>query len=373
MCQKGRILSSRIAINSAVMAMTACCLAPCSDLEPGCQVISERGAAGQMHYLMVPPFSATRHIKPQTASSTGWPASCGDLHGHMRPAAHGGMSLNMLQACPPQPRPDQQSAGHCTSRTNGVEDLTEHGFGQVGAGQQLYGQPQMSQAGILMTQRMPHGIGSHTRHPPLPLSPPRSAPSLGSQAGVTTNRAGTSADVLAKREMAAAMLPSASEGHPLPDAKGDSLFSPEDELSLSTTLFNLSLEQNSLGGFPGDFSRGADDSRAELDAMGASFNRSAAIQSRGSNSDPRGLAAGLSLGNDWSSEGASAPYVDRVLNGQMPSAGLLSEQQRQTPNEEAYRRSRVDYTTSVSDLLFSPTAQLPTGVSPTLCNTVTMM
>lgn len=335
-------------------------------------MIPERVAVGQMPYLMAPHFSTARQIKPQSALSAGWPASSGDVHGHMRPTAHGGMPLSMVQACPPQQRPDQQSAGHDTSRTMGTEDFPEHGYGQVGAGQHLYGQSQMSQAGVLMTQRMPHGVGNHTRHPPAPLSQPRAVASLGSQAGVT-NRAGPGADVSAKREMTASMLPSAPESHALPDAKGESLFSHEDDLSLSTTLFNLSLEQNSLGGFPGDFSRGADDSRADLEGLGASFNRSAAIQSRGSHSDPRGPAAGLSLGTDWGSGGGSAPYGDRALNGHMPSTGLPPEQQRQTPVEEAYRRPRLDFNASVSELLLSPTTQLPTGVSPTLFNKVARM
>lgn len=319
-------------------------------------MVPERGPGGQMHYLMVPPFPTPRQVKQQSAVSAGW-AVPSEMHGHVRPVVHAAVPLNMMQAFPAQHLPDQQVLPHDTSRVLRPESVPEQGCGQVAPSQQVYGQPHMSQAGILMTHRMPLGVGNHSRQPLISVSPPRCVSTAVPEGGFC-HGARAVADVATKREDTVASLPCPPEGQSLADAKNDGLFSPEDELSLSTTLFNLSLEQNGLVGLTGSFGR-VEDCRQESDSMGGSFGRQLVLEARGGHSAPRGVTTGCGYGGG----AASAPCSDRALTGHVTSTDLSQDQQWQTPIDEAYRRPRLDFTTttSVSELLFAPT-QVRMGV-----------
>lgn len=391
-------------------------------LSPSCKtqqvaMLPEHTGGGQMHYLMVPSFNPGHHVKTPNAPPAGWPVPCTDTQGHLRPMMHGAVPLNMLQAFPVhQHWSDQQAPAYGTPRVLHSDSLPEQGFGLLGPGQSPFGQPSIPSTGVMMTSRMSLGMGEHgqqrssSQQPPPQLSAPQqvppqhtasqqtqlsqqqltqqqlsqqqlsqqttpsiSSPRVNATAVMASASASASAseirfntrvqtvtDSASKRELGASMLHCQSDGQAIGDAKGDSFFSPEDELSLSNTLFNLSLEQNSLGAFNGSFGRPEDD-RQDSDEMGGSFGRQALLETRGSEPAQRGLLSGF----DYGGRTASTRYSgDRGLNGHAATLGLQDGQRRQTPVDEAYRRPRIDFTTSVSELLFAPT-QSRQGVSQT--------
>lgn len=308
-------------------------------------MLAERGTGGQMQNAMMPSFQATRHMKSQSATPTAWPVPFSELHGHMRPMSHGGMPVSMLQTHSVDHRRPDHHPPVREARAPSTEALSEQGYGLLARDQQVYTQPLAS--AVPMTQRTSLAVENHGR---VPTAGPDGLFNTGDRAV---------AGVVGKRELGAALLHPTPDQQSLGEAKGDTFFPPEDELSLSTTLFSLSLSKTSLGGFAGSFGRG-EDGRQESDAMGGSFCRQGIMEPRAGRSVPRGLAGceyGAGLG------GGGTSYNDRGLERQLTGVGLLQDQQLQTPLDEAYARPRVDCTTSVSELLFSP-AQVRTGVSP---------
>ena len=309
--------------------------------------------AGPMHYVMVPsfpvrPLLSARQMKAPSVAPPGWPAPSADMNGHMLQFMHAGMPPNVLQGFPVHHhRPDQPAAEQDTSRALGSEGIREQAFGHVATVPHIYGQPPLPPASILMAQRMPLGVGSHS----LPFSvsvPPLCDVTTGPEGGLSSGaRAG--GHVATRRE-----LP--TEEPPLVDARGDSL-TPDDELSLSNILFNLSLEQNSLGGLACSFGR-ADDGGQDSDGIDAPFGGQHLQDASSGRSAPRGLVQG----GDGGGKAGGVSFRSQELNRHVVGTGLLEEHQRQASIDEASRRPRLHGTTSVPELLFEP-AKARAGVS----------
>lgn len=312
-----------------------------------------------MHYVMVPsfpvrPLVSARQIKPPSVAGPGWPAPSADMNGHMLQFMHAGMPLNVLQGFPVHHhRPDQHAAEPDTSRALGSEGFREQAFGHMAtAAPHIYGQPPLPPASVLMAQRMPLGVGSHSRPFSVPMPPLSCDVATGSEGSLSTGaRAG--GHVATRRDLL-------GEGPPFADPKGDSLC-PEDDLSLSNILFNLSLEQNSLGGLACSFGR-ADDGGQDADTMDAPFGGQRLPDA--SNGRPP-APGGLAPGGDAVGMAGGVAYRGQELNGHAAGSGLPEGHQRHASVDEASKRPRLDATTSVPELLFAP-AKARTGVSLSL-------
>lgn len=308
-----------------------------------------------MHYVMVPsfpvrPLLSARQIKPPSVAPPGWPAPSADMNGHVLQFMHASMPVNVLQGFPVHHhRPDQHGAEPDTSRALGSEGFREQAFGHMAtAAPHIYGQPPLPPASVLMTQRMPLGVGSHSR--PFSVSmPPLSCDVATGSEGSSSTGARAGGHVATKRD-----LP--GEGPPFADPRGDSL-SPEDDLSLSNILFNLSLEQNSLRGLTCSFGR-ADDGGQDSDAMDTQFGGQLLRDASSARPAPGGLAPG----GDAGGMAGSVAYRGQELSGHMAGTGPPEGHQRHASVDEASKRPRLDATTSVPELLFAP-AKTRTGVS----------
>ncbi|CAM9813167.1 unnamed protein product [Laminaria digitata] len=336
-------------------------------------MLPDRGMAGPMHYVMVPsfpvrPLLSARQITPTSVAPPGWPAPSADMNGHMLQFMHAGMPLNMLQGFPVHHhnRPDQHAAEQDTSRALGSEGLCEQALGHMAtAAPHIYGQPLLPPASILMAQRVPLGVGPHSRPFSVSVPPLHCDATAGSEVSVSSGGARPAGGYVAtKRE-----LPSEGQGQgqgqgqqqPLSELKADSL-SPEDELSLSNILFNLSLEQNSLGGLACSFGR-TDVGGQGSDGIDAPFGGQHSPDAPSGRSAPDGLVPG---GDGGGGRAGGVSYLGQELNGHgvAGTAGLLEEHERQTSIDEASRLpSRLDATTSVPYLLFAP-AKARTGERP---------
>lgn len=326
-------------------------------------MLPERGLAGQMHYVMVPSFSvrpllAGRQMKPPSVSTPpGWPAPSADMNGHMLQFMHTGMPLNMLQGFPVHHhhRPDQHAAEQDTLRGGvfGSEGIRESAFGHMATASHMYGQPPLPPASVLMAQRMPLGVGTHSR-PFLVSVPPLSCDSVAGPEGGSNGAARGHGAV--KRDLPA------EGGHPIPDAKGDNSLSPEDELSLSNILFNLSLEQNSLGGLACSFGRTGDGGQ-DPDGIDGPFGGQHLTESGNSG---RASPPGGAVPPGCDRAGGVPSYRSQEVNGHVAggAAGLPEEDERSASIDEAStaRPRHEAATTSVPELLFAP-AKARTGVS----------
>lgn len=322
-----------------------------------------RGLAGQMHYVMVPsfpvrPLLAGRQIKPPSvAAPPGWPAPSVDMNGHMIQFMHTGVPVNVLQGFPVHHhhRPDHHAPEQDSSRGSlGSEGIREPAFGHMAAAPHMYGQPPLPPASVLMAQRVPLGVGTHSR--PFSASvPPLSCDSVAGPEGGWTS--GARGHVAVKRDLPA------EGGHPIPDAKGESSLSPEDELSLSNILFNLSLEQNSLGGLACSFGRTGDGGQ-DPDGIDGPFGEQHLTESASSGraSPPDGLVPP----GGFDRAGGVPSYLGQEVNRHVAggTTGLLEKDERSASMDEACtRRPRLDAaTTSAPELLFAP-ATTRTGVS----------
>lgn len=309
-----------------------------------------------MHYVMVPsfpvrPLLSARQLKPPSVGPPGWPAPSADMNGHMLQFMHAGMPLNVLQGFPVHHhhRPDQHAADLDTSRALGSEGFREQAFDHMAtAAPHIYGQPPLPPASVLMAQRMPLGVASHGRPFSVSMPPLTCDVTTGSEGGLSAGaRAGGHAAM--KRDFHA-------EGAPLADGRGDNL-SPEDELSLSNILFNLSLEQNSLGGLACSFGRG-DEGGQDSDGIDAPFGGQHLPDAPNGRPPPAGFVPGG--GGSGMTGGVS--YRGQELNGHMAGTGPPEVHQRHASIDDAPRRPRLSATTSVPELLFAP-AKARTGVS----------
>lgn len=300
-----------------------CSFSPFLKLAVQTAMSNELEAGRQMQYLAAPSSSTSCHLKVQSTAYTGWSVPSTDVRGLIHPA---------LQTFAAQQHGiDQHSPVHDTSRP--LSSGGEHGqsLGQGASSRRVYGKLLLSQAGILMSPRMPLGTGNQSRASLTPLSPPRNTSIAGPDSGLT-NDSHIAMEVAGKRELAPAMFTSPPRGQPSTDAKDETFF-PEDELSLSNTLFSLSLES----GFTGSFGR-VGDVRQQPDGIGGLFDGHFMLENSDDHSNPRGVEAGF----DFNCGAASAPFGGRELRSHV-SIG------------EAYRPPQLATTTSVSDLLFTPT------------------
>ena len=313
----------------------------------------EQGVEHAQYFTMPPSFNLARHIRPQAAPYAGWPTPSVDMPGSMRLNTQ--VPQNILGALPTQHRRDQRSSGDEPQRTLGPETLPEQGYGHLAAdAERSYDQPVLPSTFV---------VGNPSRT----LSPPRVAPGV---LGIPNNGGARPAAVATpRRERWPALLlspPPANAQHhqqQSTDSKEDSLsFGCEEELSLSNTLFNLSLSKTSLSGLTQSFGRPGD-SRNEFDDMETSLGRQPLQDGCSGPSAPRGVVTGSSecpsgMGGHW--------FGDRglLIDDSCERNGVTSheQQERQLPISDTSPHPRLDFATSVSDLLFAP-AQPRTGVS----------
>lgn len=308
-------------------------------------MMPESPPIGQVSHVMMPSLQAEAQMK-----SSGWPASLLDKQGHMGTMIHGSRFQSMQH--PLQAQPTHQGIGaHCLS--NDTAFLATDGFlgnsmGPLAIGQQGYEQPTMPQQRVSVAQRMPVRMGLQ-RHPVAASARFAAQPTTDS-AGVTTIFSDPRAESLEKRESAAAMSPAPNEQHAVAESKSENPFTEEDELSLSATLFNISLDQASMGSFRADFSGKLEPGKNGTEHVGAGVART------GGSADAGGVVTSLDHAGQFCN-GSAAPRAG--LNGAITNSLLRGQGQMRM--EEACRQSRAGISTSVTDLLFSP-AELAMGV-----------
>lgn len=325
---------------------------------------------GQVQYVMMPSISAPPPMKPQPVSTTGWPGSPGSKQGHLRPIMQTNLQLNPVQTRPAHQRLDQQTVGMEGARILVPESLLGHSFGHMN---QLYEPGTVAQVPVV--QRASAGIKLHPRSLGVVSSSTHGhfslPPTIDADLGVVSSSA-PRAELVGKRDQGGGILaPSPHESGSFPDGKGDTLFATEDEFSLSTTLFNMSLDHAGMGGFSADLSSRLEDARSSDGPGSCVPSRSVTLQSRGAFPDVRNFPRSSTHGVP--SVGARGFFADseRIVQNGMGNIGgaiagvggaSLPPETRQFRMGEVHRQPKLDLTTSVTDLLFSP-AELATGIS----------
>lgn len=326
-------------------------------------------SGGQVQYVVMPSLQAPPPLKGQSMSSPGWPGSPGGKQGHMRPVSHGNLQLNSMQARPSQQRLDQQTLMMDGSRLFVTDSFLGPPLGQVN---QPYDQAAIPQDGAVpVIQRQPTGTRLHSRPSAVVTSTSHlaSPPPVDADLGASSTPALRS-ELAGKRDQQGGVVAAPlNEGSAsFPDGKGEALFSADDELSLSTTLFNMSLDHAAMGGFSADLSARSDDGRAGTDGAGSGVPRAAALQHRAF-PDPRHLKTSAYPSPGVSLRGAY-PDSDRTMQSGLGGSGIgamgmgstsLQLDPRQVRIGDSYRQPKLDLTSSVTDLLFSP-AELATGI-----------
>lgn len=312
-------------------------------------MMPESGPNGQRQYVMMPSVQAEAHMKP-----SGWPASLLDKQAHMGTMLNGGRFQSMQP--PLQAQPTHQGMGdHCLSNDSSflvTDGLLGHSMGPLATRQQGYESVAISQQRVPVAQRMPVRMGLQ-RHPVAASPAARFIAQPTTDTGITSICNDPRTEFLGKREPGAAMTPAPSEQHAVPESKseGNIQFTTEDELSLSATLFNISLDQGSMGSFRADFSGKLEPGKNGIEHLGAGLARTG-----GGPADTGGVLTGLEHAGQF----CHGSIIHRGgLNSATPNA--FSREQGQIRIDEAYRQSRAGISTSVTDLLFSPT-ELAMGI-----------
>lgn len=319
---------------------------------------SGQGPDGPMQHVVMPSFQGPSHVKAHNVTSVAWPTRSMEKQGHMRPSTQGHLQANPILARSAQQTLEQQGLSNESSRLLVAESFLRHNVGQATFGQHGYEQMTMSQPMVSMAQRASAGMGFSHRQPAVAapcghVALPSTAISEGSAVAGVASRV----DSLGKTEPQMSRSPDAGvSGNSFTDPKSDT-FAVEDELSLSTTLFNMSLEHDFGADFPGR----AEDSRPGAEGIDGGMPPTVSVQSRGVISDARGFAASAAHGGTGGGVGSGGPEPDNVGLNALGTASLPMEP-RQLRVEEPYRYPRLDLTASVNDLLFSP-AELQMGIS----------
>lgn len=313
--------------------------------------------AGSIQYVMIPPLQAQApsHMKPQNMPGVSWPGSPVEKQGQMRPMMQTNLQLNPIQTRPPNQRLDHQF-GVDNSRL-GSENFSGQPPGQV---HQSYEQATLPQSGVPMVQRASMGMRLHSRSPAVVASSNHYSVAPTIDVGLGAAGAIPRAELVGKRELPGTTVHSPNETNPFTETKGDTLFTAEDELSLSTTLFNMSLEHTGVGVFPAEIPVRSDDIRSGAEAVGTSIPRVAALQSRSGIPDVRSLTKTSLHGIPGVTSRGFYADNDRAGQSSLGNAGLALDQRRIC--EDIYRQPKLDLNTSVTDLLLSP-AELEAGIS----------
>lgn len=329
----------------------------------------EAGPNGQIQYVMIPSLHAQSGVKPNGLEGSGWPGSSLNKQGHMRVMhVHHVQSLqpNPLQAPQMRHRLDQEGIVNDNARFLVGDGFIGHPLGQFAAGHHGY-----EQAAMGISQGMPVGMGmgfSQSRLSTFAAPVAQFAEPLTGEAGVlTSNTPDLRSAISGKRELTAAMAPTPNDEYPVPDVKGDNGFTAEDELSLSATLFNMSLDHASMGNFGNDFSGKLDMNRHAADEQdGGGAIRTGEGDARGG-PDAQVFFQTLAQGGEGCLPSRSEHSGYRA--GSQGLTGDFSAGQRPIRPDEAYRNSPFDPTLSVSDLLCPP-AEMAMGITLVSCSSL---